>query len=68
MTSSPDKKKKSLREKIFHEMTSYWINVAISRSCFAAFTQYRRLVLAAHEYLHELLVAVIEALILAKSS
>ena len=67
MTSSPDKKKKSLREKIFHEMASYWINVGYLALVFAAFTQYRRLVLAAHDITYtNYWVAVIEALILAK--
>jgi hypothetical protein len=65
--SSPGKKKKSLKEKIFHEMAEYWINVGYLALVFAAFTQYRRLVLAAHDFTYtNYWVAVIEALILAK--
>ena len=65
--SSPDKKKKDWKKILFHELIEYWINVAYLTLVFAAFTQYRRLVLAAHEitYTHYW-VAVIEALILAK--
>jgi hypothetical protein len=67
MMSSPDKKKKSLKEKIFHEMAEYWINVCYLTLMFAAFTQYRRFVLAAHDITYtNYWVAVIEALILAK--
>ena len=67
MVSSSDKKKKSVREKIFHEMAEYWINVSYLAIVFAAFTQYRRLVLAAHDFTYTNYgVAVIEALILAK--
>jgi hypothetical protein len=65
--SSPDKKKGSLKEKIFHEMAEYWINVFYLTLMFAAFTQYRRLVLAAYDITYtNYWVAVIEALILAK--
>jgi len=65
--SSPDKKKKSLKEKIFHEMVEYWITVVYLALVFAAFTQYRRFVLAAHDITYtNYWVAVIEALILAK--
>jgi hypothetical protein len=65
--SSPDKKKMSLKEKIFHEMAEYWINVGYLTLVFAAFTQYRRFVLAAHDITYtNYWVAVIEALILAK--
>ena len=67
MMSSPNKKKKSLKEKIFHEMIEYWINVVYLAVVFAAFTQYRRLVLAAYNITYtNYWVAVIEALILAK--
>ena len=67
MMSSPDKKKRSLKEKIFHEMAEYWINVCYLTLMFAAFTQYRRFVLAAHDITYtNYWVAVIEALILAK--
>jgi hypothetical protein len=65
--SNPGKKKKSLKEKIFHEMAEYWINVGYLALVFAAFTQYRRFVLAAHDITYtNYWVAVIEALILAK--
>jgi hypothetical protein len=67
MMRSPGKKKKSLKEKIFHEMAEYWINVGYLALVFAAFTQYRRFVLAAHDITYtNYWVAVIEALILAK--
>ena len=65
--SSPGKKKKSLKKKIFHEMAEYWINVGYLALVFAAFTQYRRFVLASHDITYtNYWVAVIEALILAK--
>jgi hypothetical protein len=65
--SRPGKKKGKLKEKIFHEMVEYWINVAYLALVFAAFTQYRRFVLAAHDITYTNYgVAVIEALILAK--
>ena len=65
--SSPDKKKRNLKKKIFHEMVEYWINVAYLTLVFAAFTQYRRFILAAHDITYtNYWVAVIEALILAK--
>ncbi|MGD0624607.1 MAG: hypothetical protein ABSB32_07795 [Thermodesulfobacteriota bacterium] len=65
--SSPDKKKGDLKKKIFHEMVEYWINVVYLTLMFAAFTQYRRFVLAAHDITYtNYWVAVIEALILAK--
>ena len=65
--SSPDKKRKSLKEIIFHEMVEYWVNFCYLAVVFAAFTQYRRFVLAAHDITYtNYWVAVIEALILAK--
>ncbi len=65
--SSADKKKKSLKEKIFHEMAEYWINVGYLTLVFAAFTQYRRILLAAYDITYtNYWVAAIEALILAK--
>ena len=65
--SSPDRKKGDLKKKIFHAMAEYWINVVYLTLMFAAFTQYRRLVLAAHDITYtNYWVAVIEALILAK--
>ena len=67
MMSSTDKRKGNLKEKIFHEMVEYWINVGYLTLVFAAFTQYRRLVLAAHDITYtNYWIAVIEALILAK--
>ena len=65
--SSPDKKKGNWKKKIFHEMVEYWINVAYLTLVFAAFTQYRRFLLACHDITYTNYgVAVIEALILAK--
>ena len=49
------------------EMTIYWINVLYLTLMFAAFTQYRRLILAAHDITYTNFgVAIIEALVLAK--
>jgi hypothetical protein len=65
--NNPDKKKRNLKKKIVHEMVEYWINVCYLTLVFASFTQYRRLVLAAHDITYtNYWVAVIEALILAK--
>jgi hypothetical protein len=65
--NSPDNKKGKFKEKIIHEMAEYWINVAYFTLIFAAFTQYRRFILAAHDITYtNYWVAVIEALILAK--
>jgi hypothetical protein len=65
--SSPDKKKRDVKKKIVHEMVEYWMNVGYLTIAFASFTQYRRLVLAAHDITYtNYWVAVIEALILAK--
>jgi hypothetical protein len=65
--SSPDKKKGDLKKRLFQEMVEYWINVCYLTLVFAAFTQYRRFVLAAHNITYtNYWVAVIEALILAK--
>ena len=65
--NSLDKKKRSLKEKIFHEMAQYWIIVIYLALVFAAFTQYRRFVLAAHGITYTNYgVALIEALVLAK--
>ena len=48
-------------------MTEYWINVFYLTFVFAAFTQYRRLVLATHDITYTNYgVALIEALIMAK--
>ena len=65
--SSPDKKKGDWKKRIFHEVTEYWLNVIYLTLVFAAFTQYRRFLLAAHDITYtNYWVAVIEALILAK--
>jgi hypothetical protein len=63
---NPDKKR-TWKDRIFHEFVEYWINVVYLTLVFAAFTQYRRLVLAAYDITYtNYWVAVIEALILAK--
>jgi len=55
------------KEKFVHEMAEYAINVIYLTLVFAAFTQYRRLVLAAHDIIYtNYWVAVIQALILGK--
>lgn len=65
--SNPIETKRSWKDRIFREMVEYWLNVVYLALVFAAFTQYRRLVLAAHDILYtNYWVAVIEALILAK--
>ena len=65
--NSLDKKKGGLKEKFFHEMAQYWIIVLYLALVFAAFTQYRRFVLAVHGITYTNYgVAVIEALVLAK--
>lgn len=57
----------SWKDKFFHEMAEYGINVIYLTLVFAAFTQYRRLVLAAHDIIYtNYWVAVIQALILGK--
>ena len=65
--SDAGKTKEPLKKRIVHEVVEYWINVAYLGLVFAAFTQYRRLVLAAYDITYtNYWVAVIEALILAK--
>jgi len=65
--SGADKKKGSLKEKVVHEVVEYWINVGYLTLVFAAFTQYRRFLLAAHDITYTNYgFAVIEALVLAK--
>jgi hypothetical protein len=65
--SETDKKKWDWKKKIFHELVEYWINVIYLTLVFAAFTQYKRLVLASYDITYtNYWVAVIEALILAK--
>jgi hypothetical protein len=59
--------KRTWKDKVFHELVEYWINVVYLTLVFAAFTQYQRLVLAAYDITYKnYWVAVIEALILAK--
>ena len=56
-----------VKKKIVKEFVDYWINVFYLALVFAAFTQYRRIVLAAYDIVYtNYWVAVIEALILAK--
>jgi hypothetical protein len=60
-------KKGNLKKKIVHELVEYWINVVYLALVFAAFTQYRRFILASHDITYTNYgFAVIEALILAK--
>ena len=67
MMSSAEQKKRNLKEKVYHEFVEYWINVCYLTLVFAAFTIYRRLILAAHDITYTNYgFAVIEALILAK--
>ena len=65
--NSPDKEKRDWKKRIFHELVEYWINVIYLTLVFAAFTQYRRLLLAAYDITYtNYWIALIEALILAK--
>jgi len=61
------KKQGNLKTKIFHEVSEYWMNVGYLTLAFASFTQYRRLILAAHGITYtNYWFALIKALILAK--
>ena len=65
--SSPDKNKKNLKEKLLHEVKVYWFYVAYLTLVFAAFIQYRRLILADAGIAYtEYGFAVINALVLGK--
>jgi hypothetical protein len=65
--SDPDKNKGNLKKRILHEVAKYWIIVIYLTLVFAAFIQYRRLILAAYDITYtNYWVAVIEALIFAK--
>ena len=65
--STPDKKQRNLKGKLFHEVTEYWMNVGYLTLVFASFVQYRRLILAAHGIVYtNYWFALIKALILAK--
>ena len=58
---------RNLKAKILHGMTKYWVYVAYLTLVFAAFTQYRRLILADVGIIYtDYWVALIKALILAK--
>lgn len=65
--SGTEKKSGDLKKKIVHEMGEYLINVCYLTLVFAAFTQYRRILLDAYEITYTNYgVAVIEGLILGK--
>ena len=65
--SSTDKKKGGWKQRIFHEMFEYWMNFFYLTLMFAAFTEYRRLILATHDIIYtDYGIAVIEAAVLAK--
>ncbi|MBK8120977.1 MAG: hypothetical protein IPK39_18760 [Sulfuritalea sp.] len=62
-----DTEQQGWKEKVFHEMVEYGINVIYLALVFSAFVSYRRLVLAAHDITYTNYgVALIEALILGK--
>lgn len=62
-----EKKVAGWKEKVRHEFIEYWINVVYLTLVFAAFTEYRRLILASHDITYTNYgVAVIEALVLGK--
>ncbi len=59
--------KESLKARVYREFRGYWLIVAHLTLVFAAFTQYRRLVLAAHDIVYtDYFIAVIKAMVLAK--
>jgi hypothetical protein len=59
--------KKTWKQKLFHEFTEYWINVAYMAIIFSAVIFYRRLVLAHYDiYLDDYFSGVIKALVIAK--
>ena len=63
----PDMNNRSLKERIFSGMTRYWIYVVYLTLVFAAFTQYRRLILADVGIIYtDYWVALIKAFIFAK--
>jgi hypothetical protein len=65
--NNDDKNKGYLKKKIVHELGEYLMIACYLALVFAAFTQYRRFLLAAHDITYtNYWVAVIEALILAK--
>ena len=65
--SNPDKKKGNLKKKLLHEVETYWVYVVYLTLVFAAFTQYRRLILSDVGISYtDYGVALIEAFIFAK--
>ena len=65
--SNSEKNAADWKEKVRHEFIEYWINVVYLVLVFAAFTEYRRLILATHDITYTNYgVAVIEALVLGK--
>ena len=63
----PDKKPGTWKAWLRHEMAEYLVNVVFLALVFAAFTQYRRLFLAAYDIIYtNYWVAVVHALVLAK--
>jgi len=65
--NSRDRNGGGWKERISHELVEYAINVVYLTLVFAAFTQYRRLLLAAHDIIYtNYWVAVIHALIFGK--
>jgi hypothetical protein len=64
---SPDLKTKALGEKVHHGLVEYGINVVYLTLVFEAFTEYRRLLLAAHGVAYtNYWVALIEGVVLGK--
>ncbi len=62
-----NEKKAGWKQKLFLEMTAYWINVAYLTILFAVFTSYRRLILANYDISYSNWgVSLIKALVLAK--
>ena len=59
--------KAGLKQKLFLEMTAYWINVAYLTLLFSAFTSYRRLILAHYDITYSNWgISFIKAMVLAK--
>jgi len=62
-----EKKTGSLKDKARHELVEYGFNIIYLTLVFASFTEYRRLLLAAHDITYEnYWVALIEAVVLGK--
>lgn len=61
------KVKKTWKQKLFHEFTEYWFNVAYMALFFSAVVLYRRLLLAEHGiFLEDYFAGLIKALVIAK--